>query len=80
MESFGIEQGSQTRGPPNACVWPVNISKIDKIIYFDQIYLNLRAFLVNCGPQKLFSYKLRPAEHCSLECGPPIHLSLRPLV
>jgi hypothetical protein len=31
---------------------------------------------VNCGPQKLFSTKLRPAEHFSLECGAPMNLSL----
>ncbi len=62
-------QGSQTRGPwaacgpPDASVRPANNSKNDKSIKFDQILLILRAFLVNCGPQKLFSYKLRPVEH-----------------
>ncbi len=38
-----LQQGSQTRspravcGPPNAFVWPMSISKTDKIINFDQI-------------------------------------------
>ncbi len=39
----------------------------------------LRAFLVKCDPRKLYSIKLRPAEHFSLEFGRPINLSLRPL-
>jgi hypothetical protein len=42
---------------------PRTPQKNDKSIKFDQIKLILRAFLVNFGPQKLFSYKLRPAEH-----------------
>jgi hypothetical protein len=64
-----IEQGSQTRGPraacglPDALVRPANTSKHDKSLKFDQIKLYLRAFLAFCGPQKLFSYKLGPAEH-----------------
>jgi hypothetical protein len=40
------------------------------LINVDQIYLTLRAFLLNYGPRSIFS----------LECGPPINLSLRPLV
>ncbi len=64
-----LDQGSQTRGPqatcgpPDAFVRPRNTSKNAKSIMFDQIKLILRAFLVYCGPQKLFSYKLRPADH-----------------
>jgi hypothetical protein len=38
-------------------------SKNDKSIKFDQIKLILRAFLVFCGPQQLFSYTLWSAEH-----------------
>ncbi len=71
-----LDQGSQTRGPRDAFVWPANIPKIEKIISFDQI--------------KLISNKLRPAEAARTgtrccgtfflwECGPPINLSLRPL-
>jgi hypothetical protein len=58
-------QETQTRGPrascgpPDAFLRPVNISK-SKI--FDLINVILRTFLVNCGPQKLFSSKLWPAE------------------
>ncbi len=68
MTRDDLEQGSQTRGPLaafgplDAFVRPANISKIGKIISFDQIKLILSAFLVICGPQKLVS-KLRPAEH-----------------
>ncbi len=40
-----------------------NIPKIEKIISFVQIKLILSAFLVICGPEKLVSNKLRPAEH-----------------
>ncbi len=61
---IGIDQGSQTRGPPDAFVRPASISKTENIVNFDQIQLILRAFLVNCGPQELFSDKLRPAKHC----------------
>ncbi len=32
-----VNQGSQTRGPPDAFVRPANIQKNDKIIKFDQI-------------------------------------------
>ncbi len=42
---------------------PANIPKHDKIINFDQIQFILRAILVNCGPQNLFSKKLWPAEN-----------------
>ncbi len=35
--SYTIDQGSQTRGPPDALVWPANTSKNDKSIKFDQI-------------------------------------------
>ncbi len=77
-------QGSQTCGlravcgPPVAFARPANMSKTDKIQNFDQIWPILRAFLINCGPQKIFSIKLWPTEHFSLECGPLIHLSLKP--
>jgi hypothetical protein len=57
-------------GPPDAFVRPANTSKNEKSIKFDQIYLILRAFLVFCGPQKLFSYKLRHAEHFSSSIWP----------
>ncbi len=40
-----------------------SIPKTVKIINFNQIWLILRAFLVNWGTQKLFSNKLRLAEH-----------------
>ncbi len=42
---------------------PRTPQKNAKSIMFDQIKPIFRAFLVYCGPQKLFSYKLRPAEH-----------------
>ncbi len=58
-----LEQGSQTRGPPDAFVRPAITLKNDKSIKFDQIYLILTAFLVNCGLEKLVSFKLRPAKH-----------------
>jgi hypothetical protein len=58
-----VDQDSQSRGPPDVLVRPANTSKNDKSIKFDQIRLIFRGFLVYCGPQKLFSYKLRPAEH-----------------
>ncbi len=32
-----VNQGSQTRGPPDAFVRPANIPKDDKIIYFDHV-------------------------------------------
>ena len=81
-----LEQGSQTRGPraacgpPDALVRPANTSKNNKNIKFDQIKLILRAFLVNCGPKKLFfQANCGPRSIFSLECGPPTKLSLRPL-
>ncbi len=40
-----------------------NIPKDDKIKNFDQILFILRAFLVNCVPQKFLSNKLWPAEN-----------------
>jgi hypothetical protein len=64
INDFRLSQGSQTRDPraayglPDAFVRSVNNSKTDKNINFNPF----RAFIVNCGPQKLFSNKLRPAE------------------
>jgi hypothetical protein len=57
-----LKQGSQTHGPPDAFEWPANNSKTNKNVNFDHFKLIFRAFLVNCGPLKLFSNKLRPAE------------------
>jgi hypothetical protein len=50
-------------GPPYAFARPANVSKTDKIIKVDTILLMMRAFLVNCGPQKLFFNKQQPTEH-----------------
>ncbi len=78
--SHTLTQGSQTRGPQAACgppdafVRPANTSKNDKSVKFDQIWLILRAFLVNCGPQKLSSYEQRPTEHFFLS-----NVDLRPI-
>ncbi len=61
---------------------PANIPKIDKmkILIKFSLFWGLRSHR-NCGPQKLFPINLRPVEHFfSLECGPPINLSLRPLL
>ncbi len=66
--------------PPDVFVWPANIPKNDKIMNFDQIQLILRAFLGNCGLQKLFLLNCGPRNIFSLECGPLLNLSLRPLV
>ncbi len=46
-----------------AFVRSANIFKTDKIIDFDKILLNFRAFIVNRGPQMLFSNILLASEH-----------------
>ncbi len=51
---YALVQGSQTRGP--------RISKPEKSVNFSIIWDLFKFF---CDPQKLFSIKLRPAEHYS---------------
>ncbi len=57
-------------GPLDAFVRPANTSKNDKSIKLNLIQLTLRAFLVNCCPQNLFSYKLRRSGHFSTRIWP----------
>jgi hypothetical protein len=54
LKKEALEQGFQARGPLDAFVLPANISEIDIIINFEQIYLIIRDFLVVC-PRKPFS-------------------------
>ncbi len=66
---WNLTQGSQTHGPrvafgpPAAFVRPGNLSKTDKINFFEQSWVTFRAFLVICVSQKLSLIKLWPAEH-----------------
>ncbi len=65
-ESIELDQGSQTRGPPDAFVRPANILKTDKsknFAFFREFGLLFRASFGNYDPQTLFSNNLRPADH-----------------
>ncbi len=73
LNSDPLGKESQTRGPRTTCdtpdtfVRPANIPKNYKTINFVQIYLILRAFLENCGPQKLFLFNCGSRSIVSLE-------------
>jgi hypothetical protein len=75
-----LSQGSHARCPPDAFLLATHISKIYNIINFEEIELNFRAFPVVCGPYELFCpINCGLQSFFSLECGPPINSSLRPL-
>ncbi len=65
LKSRGFQHAA--RGPPDTFVQPVNNSKNNKIINFEQIQLICKAFILKCGPQKLFTRKLRPGDISSWE-------------